>query len=107
MVLLSLSGRFYVPSNKKRSGYVILVGLRSSIIEYSKETLSWQLVEQTHNTTALAEASFSSYALGAHPWLIQGDNPTCSSKGGPHTRRLKLTGCREGDFTCSDGQCIR
>ena len=56
MVLLSLSGRFYVPSNKKRSGYVILVGLRSSIIEYSKETLSWQLVEQTHNTTATAEA---------------------------------------------------
>ena len=55
MVLLSLSGRFYVPSNKKRSGYVILVGLRSSIIEYSKETLSWQLVEQTHNTTATAE----------------------------------------------------
>ena len=42
--------------NKKRSGYVILVGLRSSIIEYSKETLSWQLVEQTHNTTATAEA---------------------------------------------------
>ena len=47
--------RFYVPRNKKRSGYVILVGLRSSIIEYSKETLSWQLVEQTHNTTATAE----------------------------------------------------
>ena len=34
---------------------MILVGLRSSIIEYSKETLSWQLVEQTHNTTATAE----------------------------------------------------
>ena len=44
-----------MPMNKKRSGYVILVGLRSSIIEYSKETLSWQLVEQTHNTTATAE----------------------------------------------------
>ena len=55
VIVTALSGRFYVPSNKKRSGYVILVGLRSSIIEYSKETLSWQLVEQTHNTTATAE----------------------------------------------------
>ena len=81
--------------------------MRSGLLQYSKEALAWQLVEQTHNTTALAEAPFPSYALGAHSWLIQGDNPTCSSKGGPHTRLLKLTGCREGDFTCSDGQCIR
>ena len=99
--------RFYVPRNMPWSGLPVMVGLKSSIIQYSKEALAWQLVEQTHNTTALAEAPFPSYGLGAHSWLIQGDNPTCSSKGGPHTRRLKLTGCREGDFTCSDGQCIR
>ena len=53
------------------------------------------------------EAPFSSYALGAHSWQIEGDHPTCSPKGRPHSRLLKLTGCREGDFTCSDGQCIR
>ena len=96
-----------MPRNMRWSGLPVMVGLRSGLLQYSKEALAWQLVEQTHNTTALAEAPFPSYALGAHPWLIQGDNPTCSSKGGPHTRRLKLTGCREGDFTCSDGQCIR
>ena len=59
------------------------------------------------NTTAISESSLESYVLGTHQWHIKEDNTECSKKGEPYTRLLKLTGCREGEFTCSDGQCIR
>merc|ERR1711894_529502 len=59
------------------------------------------------NTTAITESSLESFVLGTHQWTIEEDNTQCSKKGEPYTRTLKLTGCREGEFTCSDGQCIR
>ena len=99
--------RFYVPRNKMRSGAVILHGLDTTSIEYDKESLSWKLTEHNHNTTAVANAPLATYVLGSHEWLIENDEIECSPKGEPYRRVLKLTGCREGEFTCSDGQCIR
>ena len=99
--------RFYVPRNKIRSGAVILHGLDTTSIEYDKESLSWKLTEHNQNTTAVANAPLASYVLGTHEWLIENDEIECSPKGEPYRRVLKLTGCREGEFTCSDGQCIR
>ena len=99
--------RFYVPRNKRRSGAVILHGLDISSIEYDKESLSWILTEHNHNTSAVSNAPLASYVLGSHEWLIESDDVECSTKGEAYRRVLKLTGCREGEFTCSDGQCIR
>ena len=98
--------QFYVPRNKKLSGALYFIGLMSSLVQYDEQTVAWHLLEATHNTTAVSEAPLASYVLGSHEWLIERDNPVCSPKGAAYRRTLKLTGCREGEFTCSDGQCI-
>ena len=99
--------KFYVPRNKKRSGAVLLIGLDTTIIEYEKEKLSWKMNEYSQNVTAVTDASLASFALGSHEWLISNDHAECSNKGTPYRTVLKLTGCKEGEFTCNDGQCIR
>ena len=101
--------QFYVPRNKPRSGKVNLLGFTNTVIEYEGEMLGWKLRIKGifENTTARSKAPLSSYVLGTHEWLIEGDNAACSTMGEAYTRVLKLTGCREGEFTCSDGQCIR
>ena len=99
--------RFYVPRNKIRSGAVMLIGLATTIIEYDNVNMMWRLTEQSKNTTATTNATLPSYALGAHEWVIDNDNVQCGIKGELFRGVLKLTGCKEGDFTCSDGQCIR
>ena len=66
----------------------------------------WKLTEYSHNTTAITDAALASFVLGSHIWLIENDNIGCNN-GESYTTVLKLTGCREGEFTCSDGQCIR
>ena len=97
----------YVPRNKRRSGAVMLIGQETTIIEYSKEEVAWQLTEHFHNTTALIDAPLETYVLGSHEWLIDNDHVKCSTKGKPYKTTLKLTGCREREFTCNNGQCIR
>ena len=101
--------QFYIPRNKKRSGKVNLIGFKNTIIEYEGAELAWNLrvYGASGNTTARSESPLASFVLGAHEWRIEEDNLVCSPKGEPYTRLLKLTGCREGEFTCSDGQCIR
>ena len=61
----------------------------------------------SRNTTAISEAPFSSFALGSHNWVITNDNKVCSPRGESYIKHLKLTGCKVGEFTCSDGQCIK
>ena len=99
----------YIPRNRPRSGSVDLIGFKNTVIEYEGAKLGWKL--KVHgmldNTTARSKASLSSYVLGTHEWVIEDDNVECTSMGANYTRVLKLTGCREGEFTCSDGQCIR
>ena len=99
--------RFYVPRNKRRSGAVQLIGLDTSSIEFDNEMLLWKLTEHSANTTAVAKALQDTFALGSHEWTIKNDNIKCSTNGEPYKRVLKLSGCRDGEFTCSDGQCIR
>ena len=99
--------KFYVPRNQKRSGAILLLGLDTTSIEYDKQLVSWKLTQYSHKTSALSTAGLSSYVLGSHEWLIENDNVDCSVQGKPYKRVLKLTGCKEDEFTCSDGQCIR
>ena len=107
LCLLSNIDRFYVPRNKMRSGAVMLIGSATTIIEYDSDNMLWRLTEHSKNTSATTNGSLPSYALGAHEWVIDNDNRGCSSEGKPYTKTLKLTGCFNGEFTCSDGQCIR
>ena len=99
--------RFYVPRNKKRSGALQIIGLETTIIEYDKILKLWEMNELSQNTSAIMKGSLDSYALGSHQWSIENDNEKCSENGEAYMRMLKLTGCREGEFTCNDGQCIR
>ena len=100
--------QFYIPRNKKKSGKVMLIGFKNTIIEYEGAKQAWKLsvTGATANTSAKSESPLSSFVLGAHEWRIEEDNLACSNKGEPYTRLLKLTGCQEGEFTCSDGQTL-
>ena len=57
------------------------------------------------NVTATTTASYNSYALGLNEWYVVGDSINCY-KGENYTIKLKLSGCSDGEFTCSDGECI-
>ena len=97
----------YIPRNRPKSGNVDLLGFKDTVIKYEGSQLGWKLWSDVQNTTAHSKAPLASFVLGKHEWAIKGDNMECSESGEPYTRLLKLTGCREGEFTCSDGQCIR
>ena len=101
--------QLYVPRNKPRGNKLQLIGFKNSIIEHAGVNVGWKLKVNgfLQNTTAITESPLESYVLGTHQWNIEEDNLKCSNKGEPYTRVLKLTGCREGEFTCADGQCIR
>ena len=58
------------------------------------------------NTSATTDAKPDTFILGKHSWSISRDSEECLS-GKPYTTVLKLTGCKEGYFTCNEGQCIR
>ena len=97
---------FFVPRNNKQGG-VHLIGLMTSIIEYDKHEVIWKMMEYSKNTSATTAAPYASYVLGKHEWMIENDNVECSSKGESYRLTLKMTGCENDEFTCSDGQCIR
>ena len=101
--------QFYVPRNKPGSNAFQLIGFKNTIIEYKGPDVGWELKVNglLQNPMAITESPLESYVLGSHHWNIRDDNFECSKKGEPYSRVLKLTGCREGEFTCSDGQCIR
>ena len=85
------------------------LGFKNTVIEYEKANFSWKMnvYGAARNTTASSESSYTSYLLGSHNWLIENDDIDCSPKGESYSRTLKLTGCKEGEFTCYNGQCIR
>ena len=84
---------------------IILVGYQSAKIEYNSLLNRWVLSDPRLNLTAWTSASQISYALGKHNWTISGDNYQCS-KNQNYEIQLKLTACKEDEFTCDDGHCI-
>ena len=58
------------------------------------------------NVTGTSIGSHTSLFLGKNTWTIFGDRG-CNKKSNSYEIDLKMTGCKEKDFTCSDGQCIR
>ena len=54
----------------------------------------------------MSRASQKSFALGKHNWTVSGDNFRCF-EGKQYTIEMKLTGCKNTQFTCDDGQCVK
>ena len=65
----------------------------------------WKIEDVVSNATAVTTARLEEYALGKQEWSITGDHVNCQ-KGGNYSTFLKLTGCKAGEFTCDDGECV-
>ena len=84
---------------------IIMVGSHSARIQYNSSLSQWVYVDPRLNVTARSRASQNSFVLGKHNWTISGDRFQCF-EGKEYTREMKLTGCKNTQFTCDDGQCV-
>ena len=77
-------------------------------IYFNEEQRLWnlKLADNIPSTTGTSKSTVVSFLLGKHRWTIDNDTYVCG-QGNPYTIDLKLTGCKEDEFTCSDGQCIK
>ena len=100
--------RYFVPQNKEYDGRTLFCGLFKTIIEYHTADNLWHLkvVGVNSLTVATSDASEHSFLLGMSNWSVTGDNKLCN-QGLPYTADLKLSGCKETEFTCHDGQCVK
>ena len=90
----------YDPNN------LFLLGRYTTRITYNDTNNQWILTDAKYDVSAVSWAPKVSYTIGKHEWTISNDTFECN-KGKPYTTLLKLTGCKqEGEFTCSDGQCV-
>ena len=105
-------------------GLYFLHGIQSSEIRYDSENLKWNLkvYGKKQHTNAFSEISYNSFLLGKSDWLLNNDTDSKSSiqldsfihhiisdcfKGRVYNKTLKLSGCADDEFTCSDGQCVK
>ena len=82
-----------------------LVGMHYTQIRYDQDQKLWTLTDAEYNVTGSSTAAEASFTVGKHNWTIRGDFG-CSRDGGEYRRELKMSGCREKQFTCDDGQCV-
>ena len=99
--------KYFVPQNKEYDGQTLLRGLFTTIIEYHEEDSLWLLkVVGVSRTIATSAAPKHSFLLGMTKWNVTRDNKKCN-QGFPYITDLKLSGCKETEFTCHDGQCVK
>ena len=98
----------YVPMQVKTNPtIIILLGLYHSGIVYNPLVKKWMITNTYRNVEARTDASQISYALGKQKWTITNDTDECSKKQSSYTVEMKLSGCKEDQFTCDDGQCVK
>ena len=101
----SLIDRFYKPvSDLTDSRELRLQGLKGTSMTYDNEKELWILDLRDSNLTGYSKATHATFTLGKHNWTIKGDKG-CNG-GQSYVTELKMSGCQQGDFTCSDGQCV-
>ena len=94
----------YLARNDPLTGFLTFYGTHKTIATFDGK--KWKMLTAFFNTSASTNAKPDTFILGKHSWSISGDSEECYL-GKPYTKELKLTGCdQDGDFTCSDGQCI-
>ena len=102
----SAISKLYQPMNNVTNfESLTFVSMRGTSFEYDTDRRGWKLIVPNSNVTGSSKAAHHTYALGKHNWTITGDHG-CSSKSEEYTTELKLSGCKEGNFTCNDGQCV-
>ena len=88
---------------------IVIVGMMNYQLRHNSTPGRWILSAVIDYSDAVAEtyASQESYALGKNTWTISGDNYKCSKGQLSYDIEMKLTGCKEDEFTCDDGQCVK
>ena len=92
--------RIYIPHNPNHSGKLIYVGLYGTLIEYNKDTLSWEARvsrDQDTLTRAVSVAPEESLLLGSFQWKIFNDSRECTIEES-YTSVLTMSGCSETQF---------
>ena len=84
---------------------IIMVGFDGAQIQYNSSLSQWVYSDQGANVRARSKASQNSFALGKHNWTVTDDDEKCS-EGNVYTLEMKLTGCKNTEFTCGNGQCV-
>ena len=90
---------------------IVMVGHKSAQIKFkgSQWILTdahFDLGQRGQTITAKTNAGPMSYALGRNNWTVSGDYHKCS-EGKDYTITLKLSACKEDEFTCNDGHCVK
>ena len=95
----------YIPRNNI-AGQIEYVSSKGSVVSYDEERQLWNVNKTGSDITRSSISSKVSYILGKTNWTIENDTAVCGL-GKSYTKQLKLTYCREGQFTCNSGQCVR
>ena len=75
-------------------------------LRYDTDLSLWKANNREHKEfLATSDAKLTSLLIGPHTWTIHNDSRSCSLASS-YTTVLKLTGCSEEEFTCSDGSCV-
>ena len=101
----------YLPQNSPITGHLDYYGTVKTQAMFLRDEQQWMMKMIVFNTTAtstMATHDGYRFMLGKVNWTIEGDSKSCQKgRGGSYVTELKLTSCREGEFTCEDGQCVQ
>ena len=90
--------------NLDTAGYPRYVGIANYIILFNYTRGVWVMQAAGFpNIQAWSESTEKSLLLGSSTWTIQND---VGCQTGEVLRKLKITSCQEGQFTCDSGLCI-
>ena len=105
---------FYVMNGgSENSIYFINQKLASHVLFYDADKKNWNLVEWKNNDdfdliATVEQASFGSLALGTYEWVVYNDSKECfKGTSESYTTKLTFSACKEDEFTCEDGACIK
>ena len=96
----------YLPQNGPVDGETTYYGNRISFAKFLKDELQWRIATSVYNITAMSKEIPGRMMLGKQTWTVEGDSKKCFD-GKTYQTELKLSRCKEGEFTCANGQCIK
>ena len=101
----TLIDRDYQPQNDVKDIETLKLVGHSTSIDYDHKKMLWMMNVVNSNVTGRSTASHESVTLGKSLWTIVGDRG-CNKESHSYKVELKMSGCKNGNFTCYDGQCI-
>nr|XP_053657227.1 LOW QUALITY PROTEIN: uncharacterized protein LOC128706291 [Cherax quadricarinatus] len=78
-------------------------GPHYTTIYWDTDNSTWKLTSRSHKKllSYMVMKTSSEYPLGVHTWTLMGDKCLINEV------EMLITVCSEGEFTCSDGNCIK